>query len=241
MRHEGGLTTFKHSFQWNEFSREDIKKNVIGRVIEQCKAEFPRNHSNPDDTISKRSYHTHTRGLILNEIVRRVDPKGRTIGEICREDFKLDDIYCGLDDDKFNRLTKLGANTYGWVATQSMLPYFFGAKVDISILDLYRLSKHMQAIKDKIGPQKPIMKVERDPSLAHTVYEQKDIRKGEIPSANFHGNAKGLAKLASIMANKGQTIENENRILSKRTWEAMHDKGKWAQDASLGNSVIIKH
>ena len=46
LRHEGGLTTFKHSFKWNEFSREHIKKNVLGSVIESCKAEYPQNHLN---------------------------------------------------------------------------------------------------------------------------------------------------------------------------------------------------
>lgn len=242
LRHEGGLTTFKHSFQWNEFSREHIKKNVIGSIIEQCKSEYPRNHSNPNGTVSKRSYHAQTRGFILNEIVRRVDPNGRTIGEICREELEIEDICCGIDDDQFDRLTKLEANTMGWVATQSVLPYFLGSKVHISILDLYRLSKHMQGSREKLGPQKPsIANVQKDPSMAHTVYEQKEIRRGEIPSANFQGNARGLAKLASVMANKGQSIEGENRILTERTWDVMHEEGKWAQDALLGKIVFIKN
>ena len=38
----------------------------------------------PEST--RRAYHGITRGFVLNEIVRRVDPEGRTIGMILRED-----------------------------------------------------------------------------------------------------------------------------------------------------------
>jgi hypothetical protein len=33
---------------------------------------------------NKREYHAVTRGLVINEIVRRVDPLGRTVGEFLR-------------------------------------------------------------------------------------------------------------------------------------------------------------
>lgn len=37
----------------------------------------------------KRAYHAITRGWYLNEIVRRVDPQGRTIGEIAKEELMV--------------------------------------------------------------------------------------------------------------------------------------------------------
>ena len=40
-----------------------------------------------DGTVSKRSYHAQTRGLVLNEVIRRVDPQGRTLGEILRQKY----------------------------------------------------------------------------------------------------------------------------------------------------------
>ena len=240
LRHEGGLTTFKHSFQWGDFSRESIKKNVIGEVIESCKSEYPPNHCNPDGTQSKRSYHTTTRGFILNEIVRRVDSKGRTIGEICNEDLGLDDLYCGISDNELSRLTMLEAKSMRWVLAQSALPYFLGSKVHMNLPNIYKLWKYTQGNKERLGPQKPpIDSIPTDPSLSHTLFEQTLIRKGEIPSANFHGNARGLAQLASIMANKGQCIDTDKRILSESTWEKMHDTGKWATDAMLGKSVSL--
>ena len=237
LRHEGGLTTFKHSFQWDQFLRENIKENVIGKVIESCKAEYPAGHCNPDGTPSKRSYHAVTRGFVLNEIVRRVDPKGRTIGEICSEDLELEDLYCGIDDNHMNQITMLDAKSRRWVVSQSVLPYFLGSKVHVSFPDLYNLVKYTQGNRERLGPQKPsIANMPKDPWLHHTVFEQTAIRKGEIPSANFHGNARSLAKLASAMANKGQCADSNKRMFSEITWEKMHAAGKWAADALLGNN-----
>ena len=39
------------------------------------------------------------RGLIINEIVRRIDPKGRTMGEIIKEEFKIKGLYLGYSED----------------------------------------------------------------------------------------------------------------------------------------------
>ena len=38
-----------------------------------------------NETPTTREYHTITRGCILNEILIRVDPQGRTIGEIIKK------------------------------------------------------------------------------------------------------------------------------------------------------------
>ena len=235
LRHEGGLTNINHSFQWNEVSTENIKKNVIGSVIENCKATFPSNHANPDGSISKRGYHGMTRGFILNEIVRRVDPKGRTIGEICRDDLNIKDLYCGLKDNELSRVTMLDSVSMGWVATQSLLPYCLGSTVHVNIFDLYRLTKNTQSRLEKVGPQKhALVDAPKSPYLMYQIMEEEKIRKGEIPSANFHGNARSLGKLASIMANKGNETNGEKRLLSQEAWEKMHDNSKWALDAVLG-------
>ena len=63
--------------------------------------------------------------------------------------------------------------------------------------------------------------------------QRNEIRIGEIPSANFHGNARGLAKLASILANKGKGPDGR-QLLSNETWEKMHAKATLALDMNLG-------
>ena len=78
LRHESGLAKFKDQVHKNEdLLRENIKKNSIGNVIEKCVPEFPK--SSLDTIETKREYHAATRGFILNEIVRRVDPKQRYV------------------------------------------------------------------------------------------------------------------------------------------------------------------
>ena len=49
----------------------------------------------------------------------------------------------------------------------------------------------------------------------------------------MHANARGLAKLASIMANKGQTL------MSEETWSVMHANSKTAMDAELSKWFSI--
>lgn len=46
-----------------------------------------------------RSYHALTRGFVINEIVRRVDPKKRTLGEFVSEEMAgplKADFYVGI-------------------------------------------------------------------------------------------------------------------------------------------------
>ena len=52
-------------------------------------------------------------------------------------------------------------------------------------------------------------------------YMQSDqVRKLEIPSANFNASARGLAMLGAYMANKGQLCGK--RLISEETCELLH-------------------
>ena len=94
LRHESGLAWFTESLPtikdaWVEL----IKKNEIGELIEKQPLHFPKyKDSNVD---SKSEYHAITRGLILNELIRRIDPKKRTMGEIIKEELQVDGIHLG--------------------------------------------------------------------------------------------------------------------------------------------------
>ena len=84
LRHESGLAWLNCTLQKHDAHRSNIHKNVVGSILEKEQAHFPQ-FAGPNKVPTKREYHSLTRGLILNEIVRRVDPKGRTIGEILAE------------------------------------------------------------------------------------------------------------------------------------------------------------
>ena len=63
---------------------ENLKKNKVGEIFEKEPPHFPGT-GGANDVPTNREYHTITRGCILNEIVRRVDPQNRTIGEIIKQ------------------------------------------------------------------------------------------------------------------------------------------------------------
>ena len=75
LRHESGLANFSKSIpSIKDAWPENIKINKIGKIIEEEKQQFP--------SISRTEYHAISRGLIINEIVRRVDPQVRILDHI---------------------------------------------------------------------------------------------------------------------------------------------------------------
>ena len=59
-----------------------------------------------------RYYHSFNRGWIINEIVRRVDPKGRTVGEFLQEEIAApldltNELFIGIPDDLHHKIAPL--------------------------------------------------------------------------------------------------------------------------------------
>ena len=78
MRHEAGLYLFSQLLEMSELTTENITNGKMSSIIEK---EIPRHKPG-----TERVYHPVTRGLIVNEIVRRVDPKKRTIRQFVYEE-----------------------------------------------------------------------------------------------------------------------------------------------------------
>ena len=55
LRHEAGLTHLARSIEPEQLSRQSIKKNEIGKIIEESKLSFPSEFK------TKRAYHAMTR------------------------------------------------------------------------------------------------------------------------------------------------------------------------------------
>ena len=125
LRHEAGMTDFNHTFKKSDFSREGIKANAISKVVEGVEPFWPTKElgvSNPDGTETRRAYHAFTRGWILNEIVRRVDPKNRTIGEIVENEIGIDGIRCGMSEKDIENTSFLKCKSPTWLMLQSLIP-----------------------------------------------------------------------------------------------------------------------
>ena len=73
LRHEAGLAGFPSSLvpSLDDCLPASIKLNKVGEYIEKQELHFPTYK----DSDSKREYHAMTRGMILNEIIRRLDPQ----------------------------------------------------------------------------------------------------------------------------------------------------------------------
>ena len=73
LRHQSGLAWFTKSIpSIKDAWPENIKLNKIGQFIETQKQHYP---FYPDGTNTTVEYHGLSRGVIVNEIVRRIDPK----------------------------------------------------------------------------------------------------------------------------------------------------------------------
>ena len=85
-----------------------------------------------------------TRGWILNEIVRRVDDRGRTIGEILQSDICEPlggiDVFIGLTPAEMTRVAPVENATIGYLVKQSLVPKARGRKIDLNFFELVSLS-----------------------------------------------------------------------------------------------------
>ena len=61
------IIQFSQSSSTQDFTLEKLKENYLGKVVERESYEFQ-----PGE---RREYHMISRGIIANEVVRRVDPK----------------------------------------------------------------------------------------------------------------------------------------------------------------------
>ena len=93
LRHEAGLEKFEETIQKEWTQTENVKKNMIGAVIEKTTPFWRKD--------SKRVYHAITRDWINNEIFRRVEPSGRTMGEYFKQELEKKynmDVYIRMDE-----------------------------------------------------------------------------------------------------------------------------------------------
>ena len=108
-----------------------------------------------------------TRGWVLNEIFRRADPQGRTIGEYLRTEIAGPlhaDVHMGLTSQTdLDRVSDVKSWSLSYVLGQTMLPYALGSKVNLNLLEflgggvtLWRASKKNEAELKAKGIEKPV-------------------------------------------------------------------------------------
>ena len=227
MRHEAGLANFNTSVDLEDLFAENIKQNAIGKLIEQ----HPPSYAGAGEG-GKREYHALTRGWIVNELFRRVEPTGRTIGEFLREEISgpLEaDVVIGVREQEREQLQPVKVLGLGYQLLQSLVPKFLGRRIVHNFFQIIRRLSAMMlpAIKNrKKRPPPPFVGI-NDFSFANNPA----FAKGETPSANASCSARGLARLGAMMA-AGGSMEGRT-YMSREAWQALHEHPLEAYMGSL--------
>ena len=99
LRHESGLDKLEVTIEHDWLLPHNIKQNKIGKVIEDTTPFFRKG--------SVRLYHAMTKDWILNEVFRRVEPDGRTMGEYFDQEVKKQmgdiDVYLGMKEEDLKK------------------------------------------------------------------------------------------------------------------------------------------
>jgi len=220
MRHEAGLANLDTLIDMEDTLRENIKRNCLGEVIARQKCVYPEG--------SKREYHTITRGWVANEIFRRVHPEGKTIGEFVEEKFARPleaDIYIGVPASREEDYAPVHEIDLKKMIRESLKPASTRG-IALGFVDLMKTLNEFR----KLGGFKPTFKQYKDYNmkLLGPLYNIDVMRRGETSSANGNCSARGLAKLAAVMANQGTL--GELTLLSNKAWQALHSgatKATW--------------
>lgn len=213
MRHESGLAVFSRDLDALDLTTENIKKGKISAIIEQ---ETPSHTPG-----ARREYHTITRGWIINEIVRRADPKGRTVGEFVRDEIAgkvgiQDELCFGLPEKLHRKVTPLCKRTNSWTFRHLLLPRPLGGGKIVGTSAPMRLGTAIVwpflNLSWKLGFGSSIGVVPskdtrpgRGLSKAIKFFNSGNVRKAEIPSANLHASARALALVANAVVQAGNT------------------------------------
>ena len=193
----------------------NIKQNAVGRIIEAHAQNFEAAGG------GRRQYHALTRGWIVNELFRRVDPAGRTIGEFLREDISgpmAADVTIGVQEQDMPRVARVKMLGFGYHFLQSLLPRFLGRRVVHNIFQILgRLLRivPVMARRGRVSAVPPFADIPGLGFINHPGFLQ-----GETPSANANCSARGLAKVAAMMAARGTL--GGTAFLSEEAWAAAH-------------------
>ena len=126
MRHEAGIPNWKDSIPATKLYAEAIRNGSVSDIVAKQKPIH--------EPGTAFQYHALTRGWIVNEIVRRVDEKGRTIGQFLHEEVTIplnlnQELYIGTPPEEHHRIAPLNAelqNDYLFNLKNLALPRFLG-------------------------------------------------------------------------------------------------------------------
>ena len=225
MRHAGGVPFVVDPGSPNKtipITPEDIF-GLDGLEQKICQAPRYPPSSSPTPT----SYHAHTRGWIVNGILRRVDPRGRSLGKFIREEItdplsKVSDtgdvkIFCGIPEEEQPSLTfanvEKGSDLYNISAL--VLPSFAGFGEELTA-ETVKVLLREDVRKQVVSWLKP-------PIISMEYIDSPEARSIEYSSAGMFGNARSIAFInAAAMAGDG-SIDGVRLLSNEAVKKSMGD------------------
>ncbi|PKK80552.1 beta-lactamase/transpeptidase-like protein [Rhizophagus irregularis] len=160
--------------------------------------------------VPKRAYHGISRGWYLNEIVRRVDPRHRTIGRIVSEDIVPEyniEFYLSTNKLLKDRLSNIYTYPLVRMLSKMILPEKFLSE-PLHPIFFQMMDKNSDAYKSLILTAPDHTQQPQD-------WNHFEMLMPEGPSYNGVTNSRSMAKLAAILANKGE----KPRLMSDKTYD----------------------
>ncbi|KAJ3410862.1 hypothetical protein HDV05_003151 [Chytridiales sp. JEL 0842] len=201
------------------------------------------------DGESTQAYHAVTRGWYVNQLVKRVDPKGRTLGAIYKEEIMplmnkdtkevnghpKYEYYLGtLEEDEYDRVSLLRGPEMPFVIWQMLMPepvlkYFGQKSAPKTTTNAFLNPGSIQArVLLFSGPL--FGKGENWP----VTFNKWSIWKGESPSFSGITNARTLARFAQLMLNNG-TVDSTT-LFSPTTMSKASERFERVDDLILSDS-----
>lgn len=165
---------------------------------------------NPEVKEGRRGYHAVSRGLILNCLLMRVDPKRRTMGQFLAEEIAgplSADVFCGMPEELQGQhhIADMAPFQMRWSARDP------DHKQTLASLDIQRI-----AVEGSKRDGTTAHMGAADGGVQNSVFSRSIVS----PSTNGHASARGLAKIAAAMAAKGSLGGVE--LMSPETFESAH-------------------
>lgn len=215
MRHEAGLAAFDTTIDPLDLHPQRLRNNAVGEVIANQRQKYRAGAG------KQREYHGITRGWIANEVFRRVEPSGRTMGQFLREEISEPlnvDVFIGLREEQLARRSEVSTLGFGFQFSQSLIPEAMGRKVELNLLQtVAKISRLLGSSKDRTtaGAPTPLAGMKN-----MSVVNSPAVAMGELPSVAANCSARGLAKLAAVMANGGRLTGRQ--FIGDTAYAALH-------------------
>ncbi|XP_071948023.1 beta-lactamase domain-containing protein 2-like [Antedon mediterranea] len=193
--HQAGIPFPNETLSWDLFRDHDRLADVLADSVPQW--EIGTGHG----------YHAITMASFCGVLLRKVDPKHRTLGQFVHDELEVPfgiDIHFGLRKELFYRAARMEETKY---TARQMLTVISTPLMRSTILgSIFRGEDTLwNKIMKNMGPMMSNAYALNDP----------ENRIVEVPSAFGVATAEGLAKLYGILANGGEL--NGKRIMSEKS------------------------